>query len=98
MSNKTKTTFFASDLSCVRDLLFGIVLFGDVDGEVGFWALLGCNICCVTVSLESAGIAISGGGLRGFCVGSSIWLSSSAASSSIGGPEDRIIRRRHRDE
>ena len=39
----------------------------------------------MTVSLASAGIAISGGGLRGFCVGLSIWLSSSAASSLIGG-------------
>ena len=47
---------------CVRDLLFGIVPFGDVDGGVGSWALLGCKICCVTVSLASAGTAISGGG------------------------------------
>ena len=84
MSNETKTIFFASNLSCARDLLFGIVPFGDVDGGVGSWALLGCKICCVTVPLASAGLAISGGGLRGFCVGSLIWLASSAASSSIG--------------
>ena len=39
----------------------------------------------MTVPLASAGIAISGGELHGFCVGLSIWLASSAASSLIGG-------------
>ena len=58
MSYETKTTFFALDLSCARDLLFVIVPFGDVDVGVGSWASLGCRICCVTVPPASAGIAI----------------------------------------
>ena len=43
MSNETKTTFFASNLLCVRDLLFGIVPFGNVNGEVGlghYWVVI----------------------------------------------------------